>query len=305
VRQIESPTQGVRFTNPVFIGRFGRRFLLKDGLTHFVWLDERYHILGDYQVGVTPTDWVLADDHHLVAIGGIQNPKWINGLFTVPLDVPWELTLNHLFNEDKAVPPIYLLGYPHIAIAGGNIYLLLMHIQPEILSIPRECWLGGKTTSLNFDDFRKTPVFSSNVSGYKIFEDTSHVAGMYGWKDSLYLLLKCKTLDRLPTHWFLAKLDTPSMKTLHVLSLPATAPHLTLAPGEEFWAIVEKDTVSGSGGNVSQQVSHLVLVPADQIESSSSPLASPGLNHPSCSDGASWSEGRLEWEYRPTLPLRK
>jgi len=256
-------------------------------------------------------DWVIAGKD-IVAIGDMglgdledrDNVKWMSWLIRFPLDAPAHLTKIDEIAHETPLPYVYRMVYPHLAALGERAYFLKMHSAdaPTILNVADKNWLGpGVPTHLGFQDFEGTPPYSGHdkMEAYRAFEATATAAAIYGWKGYLYLLLKCATQDAQPTRWFLTKLEPHMMKPLYTVSIPADSPHLTIVPGDFFWAFIEKDKpYVPPSGHEAQRVSHLIVVPAAQIESKDSALVVQA-EQPRCGDGARWNPEALLWEKGP------
>jgi hypothetical protein len=309
---------------PAYIAGSGSGYFLKSKDTRLFMLDEKLQIQADYDLQATSNS---TDDVHLVGVkdwtvvgqdvvaisdmaqGDLEDReqcKYMTWLTRCPLLSPARISKVDEIVRYQPLPHVYRMGYPHIAALGKTAYFLKMHgtSAPSLLSVLDANWLQpGNSHHIGLGDFQTLPSSSvkDRMEAYKSFESASVVAAVYAWREHLYLLLKCSTQDSQPTRWFLTKVDPGSMNALHTISVPADSPHLTVMPGDSLWAFIEKSKLSKlSSGQQEQIVSHLIVVPASEIESADSPLA-VRQSPPSCSDGAHWNPDHLIWESRSGL----
>jgi hypothetical protein len=85
------------------------------------------------------------------------------------------------------------------------------------------------------------------------------VSGIYGWEGRLYLLIRRPRRGVEASTWSLTRIDPETGATSGRIDLPTTAPHVTLIPGPESWAVLEKGRVQGFG---QQDIPSLLLIPS-------------------------------------------
>ncbi|RMH25195.1 MAG: hypothetical protein D6692_11605, partial [Planctomycetota bacterium] len=105
-------------------------------------------------------------------------------------------------------------------------------------------------------------------------------AGLYGWKDYLYVLTREPREDG-GTRWSLHRIDPRADKLGRTVVLPTRSAHVVLAPGPRYWAVVEKGSVEADGG---QTLDGLLLVPSSWIEKAPSPLVAGREDEVSCEE---------------------
>ncbi len=109
---------------------------------------------------------------------------------------------------------------------------------------------------------RATAIFAS-------YESATMAAGIYAWDDRLYLLAKHAMAANRETAWWLIEVDPKNEgREISRIRLPTAAAHLTIVPGNEFWALIEKGKVQGVGRWHApfMDTSSMVLVPAHWLE---------------------------------------
>jgi hypothetical protein len=94
----------------------------------------------------------------------------------------------------------------------------------------------------------------------KMVEASTMPTGLYGWEHSLYLLWRKP--EGAKTLWFLTRIY-PN-KQPRTVSIKTSANHLTVVPGPNAWAFVEKGRVRSWG---EQNIDSILLVPAERIRS--------------------------------------
>lgn len=115
---------------------------------------------------------------------------------------------------------------------------------------------------------------------YKSHESATMVSGIYAWDHDLYLLAKQAMSASGETAWWLIRLD-PSAdgKEISRVRLPTGAAHLTIVPGGDFWALIEKGRVEGVGSFHSpyMNTSSIILVPTAWLTKPSNRHLDPQL----------------------------
>lgn len=192
-------------------------------------------------------------------------------------------------SPDAQVCNQYTTTSDYIAALDGRGYLLFLDPVPKIAEVIPD--VGGVRELPGFpEDFQSRPRLdtrprlASTRQGarqatifYEILEASTMAAGIYGWGNHLYLLGKEAIDPTGNTDWSLVKLDPDDGSELSRVRLPTEAAHLTVVPGPEFWAFVERGQVQGIGERHApyMETSSLVLVPTAWIEN---PKSNPQLN---------------------------
>jgi hypothetical protein len=165
---------------------------------------------------------------------------------------------------------LYRLSSPYLASVGGRTYFLDLS-EPASLDVlptgeePKRylTMLPSSSRSARISRRANLTEPEATTALYRAVEESSLPAGLYGFRDSLYLLTRRPQDGK--TDWTLAQLDPGSGKELRSVSLPTSAAHLTVVPGERYWALVEKGPVESWG---KQAIETVVFVPTAWIEGS-------------------------------------
>jgi len=164
---------------------------------------------------------------------------------------------------------------PEIAEAGEEIYGLLFTDPPGILRLSPP---AGRLASFPGAFLRLPRMIEApgNLAGsaqrFNALETMKAPTALYGWGDLLYLVTRRPGAGER-TLWELHAIDPEADRLLRTLVLPTVAPHIILAPGAEFWLIVEKGRVDPEGW---QEISTALLVPASWFVEPTSPLTGEG-----------------------------
>ena len=102
---------------------------------------------------------------------------------------------------------------------------------------------------------------------YKRMETSSMPMSLYSWEQHLYLLAK-EAAKNSKTAWSLIKLDPLDGSEISRVRLPTDAFHLTVVPGHDFWALIEKGKFQGIGETNApyMNTSSMSLIPAIWLE---------------------------------------
>ena len=190
--------------------------------------------------------------------------------------------------NDALVTFLYVRNMRYLAAIGKDGYILRLDgsarsTGPVVVKVR---FGESKPDELEFfpEQFRKIPDLKNLPSRgprkatviYEREEAVAMAAGLYAWDHYLYLLGKEAIGQNRETTWWLVKLDPRDGTELARARLPTGAAHLTVVPGSDFWALIEKAPVEGVGRMHAPFMDHpsMVLVPTSWLESpSSSPLA--------------------------------
>ena len=80
------------------------------------------------------------------------------------------------------------------------------------------------------------------LRAYKIVEDSTMVVELLSWEHSLFLLDKEVTSGTVS--WSLLHLDPETGEVEHKWTIPSRAPHITLVPGKDNWALIEAGSLN-------------------------------------------------------------
>jgi hypothetical protein len=222
-------------------------------------------------------DWSVAGTD-LVSFSDIQRPNgsWEWAFLRVPLSSPASFRVVGTLGVDKDGRNFYLFGHPYLTSIDDRAYVLAMAPEPAIFLIPPG---SGKPRKLQIPAFSRAlqgrPVLPSKrgletvKSLFEAVEHSSLITGIFGWRGSLYLLVREPAANG-QTEWKLARINPRNGSVLYIAGLATSANHLTAVPGARYWAFVEKGEVQALG---KQDIPSILLVPASQIENPAKPAA--------------------------------
>lgn len=261
----------VKAPRPSVVVGDGSRWAVEADTAHLAYLDGRLAFAGELDVAgatrgprgevATLYDWTLAGDHIVafsdVKLGGAAasgQPEWTSAFVKIPLAAPQNFEILRRVGLDDPERGYYLLGLRLLTSVGGDAYLLSMGRTPQLGRVAAN---GGAGLALSApaaldgvavpaleptDGFRKESV----VDLFRRLEQAAIPAGLYGWGGSLWLLGRAPAGDEA-TRWTVTRVDPASGESGGTVVLPTTAPHVTVVPGEPYWAIIEKGHVEGFG----------------------------------------------------------
>lgn len=176
-----------------------------------------------------------------------------------------------ILNAPQAKPAdiYYRLGYPFITSLNDTAFILGINSD---IGIYRNHKGSPKLEGMNALDSLYPPshlgpllpVFDKPEdfpAVMRAVERSSMPAGLYGWKDHLYVLSREPNGDE--TRWSLSKIDPRADRVVSTVILPTRANHLTVVPGPAKWAFIEKGPVRG---HLDQEARSILWVPSSQIE---------------------------------------
>lgn len=163
------------------------------------------------------------------------------------------ITILHELAERDEVRNQYHRNLPYLASLNGRGYVLFLDRWPVLGRVDEE------HDSIELlpefpEDFRYRPPLVRNprwkgprqaTEFYRIFEQSTMVAGIYADSQHLYLVGKGPSAANWDTEWWLIEIDPDSGSEVARSPLPTTAPNLTVVPGDEWWALIEKGPVLG------------------------------------------------------------
>jgi hypothetical protein len=216
--------------------------------------------------------WEPAGDQDLITCSDVketsglagQKVDWRIAFLRIPLANPAHFTV--LGGGWDFRDPINLfcrLGLPYAAALGDTAFILAMEESPRIYrnekgsadlepleakppSFGRRPDLPESPTKLDYHDLMQS------------VEQAKMPAGLFGWKNDLYVLNRKPAGDG-STQWSISKIDPRQDRLVGTAPLRSNAHHLTVIPGPDQWAFVEKGVANGLGD---QEVESLFFVPA-------------------------------------------
>ena len=225
--------------------------------------------------------WTLmgGEEDQLLLLGDVQleNAETRTGFLRVPLDDPGEAELLFELEDDEAVD-YYLLGHQYMTSLGGKAYLVEMTRSPSLVEVTPE---GGVRRLEVFPEGFELRPYLPNQGGldqipamFAAVERSRMVAGLYAWEGHLYLLTREPVADGC--RWTLLEIDPARETIVQSFTLPTSAPHLTVVPGPESWAFLERGRVTGFG---QQEVHGVVLMPSDRLRGEGRESGVPAVVH--------------------------
>lgn len=249
----------------------------------------RYQDEGRPEVGYigAMNQWVPTGDGEVVAIGATsmpdpnnrENKLWSSAVIRFPYDRPGDFTsidacyencsTRELARLDSA-KELARLGNPILAVVGGAAFALLNDEErPGIFKVGKTRNDLGRIKAFpqgyglaprliyNKDDPDSLPAY------YRGLESMQIAVGLYSQGSYLYLLTRQPSVSGDLTSWILHRIDPRTEQTVGHVLLESDAPHISLIPGKDEWAIIEKGRV---GKLFEQPINAITRVPAAWIE---------------------------------------
>lgn len=226
-------------------------------------------------------DWAAISANDIVAFSDIKlaNGEWKTAFTAVPLKDPADFRVLGSFGVDEPGRNFYLFGHPYIATLGDKIYAVTMPGTgtPALVEIS-----GGEKAAKSLRNAmpqQARPVLPPKKglktvrSLFQAIESSSLPVGLVGWHDYLYLLTRRPSPRSGSTIWSLSKIEPASGKVIYTAEIPSSANHLTMVPGPNDWAFIEKGEVKGLG---QQEIASMLLISSRIIENPSSSGAKAG-----------------------------
>lgn len=223
-------------------------------------------------------DWVLSGDgKEVLGYADIEATdeegvdRWKNAFVRFPLDRPRSFSIVHErpFPDDSRIG--MHLTYPLVASIGSTAYVALVDDRMRLWRFdPQDKELrplSPQAFPVHLRD-KLAPIMPSIV-GWKGIPDVMEAAaqaempaGLFAWRDSLFLL--SRRLEKGQRQWFLSKIDPDEEKLLWTVRVPSSAHHLTVIPGPNEWAFLEKGPVAAP---LNQVTHHIRFVNSAQMRS--------------------------------------
>ncbi len=161
-----------------------------------------------------------------------------------------------------------------VALTDDVGYMMILEDRPRIIQV-----------QIGVDRYRELPFFPEEFQSrpnlahlhgmhgprqataiYEVYEQSKMAAELLAWNQKLYLVAKDTMTAEGDTAWWLLQLDPETGEELSRVSVPTTAPHLAVAPGEH-WAFVEQGPVQGTGRYHApfMYTASVVFMPGDRL----------------------------------------
>lgn len=150
----------------------------------------------------------------------------------------------------------------------SGVWALRYGEPPSLLRL----WPEAKTLTAFPEGFETLPRlpeshgFATIPVRSKALERATVPVALYGRASDLYLLTR-RPRSGGGTLWQLHCIDPEEDVLRYSVELPTTAAEVVLAPGPEWWAVLEKESVTAPG---EQEIPSMLLIPSPWIEESTS-----------------------------------
>lgn len=252
-------------------------FLVRSRAYEWFQLDSQFRVLHhlgpDGPLSLAMIDEVVSGNE-IFGFGSVRKSSttWAFGLQHAKLS-PQELieTLEELELDSKA-GTLYTTLTPEVALAGGEPYALRFGEPSYLLNVRTHRRL--KAFPRGFDHLPVLPPVTgpdSSIPRGKVLEKSTMPVALYGAGAYLYILTRSPASDG-KMFWTLHKIDPVKDVVTGSTVLPTSAADLTLAPGKEFWAILEKGPLTAPS---TREMKSLLLVPSAAIEKGTGQISCP------------------------------
>lgn len=207
--------------------------------------------------------WVPLGSSELLAFGQIDVGGEVWGaVLQIPVEVPGNFKVLERVAIDSPAHRFFLTGQSFLASVEGKPYYMIMDEIPYLAKpdggrlIPVRLTKSG-SQPLKRPELPQRVTMETTKVLFDRLEQASAPAGIYGWKDSLYVLMRRP--GNRGTVWSLLKINPSNNQVIWNRTIDTSASHLVVIPGEKSWAFVEKGPVEGPGR---QKVLSFLRVPA-------------------------------------------
>lgn len=211
--------------------------------------------------------WVPLGNSELLAFGQIEEKGTVSGaVFRVPVADPAKFRILEKVAVDSPSHRFFLTGQSFLASVQGKPYYMIMDKTPYLARpdggrlIPVRITKSG-SEPLTRPELPERVNMDTTPLLFKTLETVAGPAGIYGWGNFLYVLMR--TPEEQGLVWTLLKIDPKTNQVVWNRVIETTASHLVVVPGEKYWAFVEKGPVKGPGN---QKVFSFLRVPAQVFE---------------------------------------
>lgn len=219
-------------------------------------------------------DWVPAGED-IVGYADIDGTTglvsgWTNGIVRFSLAKPEAFIVAHERPFPDAMRVSMRLTYPLIASIGSTGYVVLMDERMGLWRLgPDDRDLQAMVAfppSLRTRPAPKLPGWLQREEYPEVMaavEKAAMPAGLWAWERSLFLL--SRAFEGGQRHWYLSRIDPVRDEVLWTVPVPSTAHHMTVIPGPDRWALLEKGPVLGW---LNQETDSILFIKSSQMRSS-------------------------------------
>jgi hypothetical protein len=196
--------------------------------------------------------------------------NWKTGFVRFPLDNPRQAKVLATFKLTGTPNKGYFRsGYSYIASIGETAYVLSMNQGVALYKNEKGSDKLDDVSyllppSLHGPALPDWQQLNEYVDMMKQIERESLPVGLFGWKDTLYLLYRSAQAQGKEARWDLYSIDPMGKRPFRSVGLPIRASHVTVIPGLKKWAFLEKGPVLDYGA---QDNSRVLLIPTELLES--------------------------------------
>jgi hypothetical protein len=219
-------------------------------------------------------DIVSFSDIELPAREAGARSTWKCGFLRFPVAEPWQfkvLGAEGMLPYDSSLRLYNRLGHEYIAGLGSTAFILRMDKpitifrqtagSAQLKPLPSD-WL--KIALPGVTEPPSLPKFDSPKQIAEVMaavEASSMPVGLYAWDRSLFVMTRA--YDHGSTEWRITKIDPVTSRTMGTATIPVNAHHLTVVPGPNRWAFIEKGPITG--WNDYQEIPSIFFVPTERF----------------------------------------
>lgn len=205
----------------------------------------------------------------LIALSDLQSEgssAYTTAFLRIPMDNPAQFRILTPLPPDPDVNA-FRLGHPLVAALDSTAYVLIPEGRIGIYkNLPGSNDLQALTSfPEGFDVAPLLPKYSvpPELPGVmQVVERAKMPTGLYAWQQALFVLTRQPGGDG-HTIWELTKIDPANDGVVGTISLPVNANHLTVIPGPDYWAFVEKGPVRAL---LNQEILGLFFIPSSKFQ---------------------------------------
>ncbi len=248
----------------------GRLLLVDEEMRTRQEVDLKKEVISPLGSLISVSGWAPLGASELVVFGDMRQGKESVGVvLRVPLDKPSKFEILREIPIESIAHRFFLIGQPYLAGVRGEAFFAIMGGDPEVFASDGRGMRGFRLIrkseterQLLIAPHLPTRVTMSTTAPlFKQLEGAAYPAGIYGWKDSLFVLMRTPVSNG--SLWTLLKIDPKTFGVVWDRRIDTQANHLVVVPGEKYWAFVEKGPVKGPGD---QAVPSFLRVPSAIID---------------------------------------
>ena len=208
----------------------------------------------------------------VVGFGTARQPDntWTFGIQRAKLSPLQRVKTTEEMRLDSKAGTLYTTLSPEVALANGNPYVLRFDEPSYLLDVRTHQRL--KAFPQGFDHLPTLPPITgpdSDVPRDRVLQKSAMPVALYGSGAYLFVLTR-RPASGGKALWELHRIDPVKDVMTGSVILPTSAADLTLAPGRESWAILEKGPLTASS---TREMRTLLLVPTAAIETGSGKIS--------------------------------